>query len=104
MTSLRYHKSPKITRLDKRFKGYNRGFMYRVSFDIQVNYIIYFNALKWCERTYGPEYAWDDAVTWTRKTWNSNWRADTPLKNKYWREIYLRDEQAVTMMLLVVGG
>lgn len=103
MTSIRYHKTPRITKLDKRFKGYNRGFRYRVSFNTQGNYDPYSTALKWCGRTYGPEYSWDSHDTWSRKIWNEHWRVYTP-KNKWWREIYLRDEQAVTMMLLVVGG
>ena len=104
MTSIRYVKTPNVTKLDGRFKFYNRGFKYRVSFNTQGNYDPYSTALKWCQNTYGPEYTWDDAVAWTRKIWNNDWRVMIPPKNKWWREIYLRDEQAVTMLLLVIGG
>lgn len=102
--TIKYHKTPKVTKLDGRFKLYNRGFRYRVCFNTHNNYDPYSTALKWCQNTYGLEYTWADAVAWTSKRWNNDWRAIAPPKNKYWREIYLRDEQAVTMMLLVVGG
>jgi hypothetical protein len=103
MTSLRYVKSPNVTKLDGRYKLYNRGFKYRISFNTQDNYSKYFKSLKWCERIWGPEYTWADPVAWTSKRWNNNWRTMTA-NNKYWREIYLREEQDVTMMLLAVGG
>lgn len=103
MTSLRYVKSPNVTKLDGRYKLYNRGFRYRVSFNTQGNYDFYARVLKWCQNTYGPEYEWTDKVAWTSKRWNDNWRVMNPT-NKWWREIYLREEQDVTMMLLAVGG
>jgi hypothetical protein len=103
MTSLRYYKSPYITKLDGRFKLSKHGFTHRVTFDTQQSWDTFLRALKWCENTYGPEYDWEANGVFSRKTWNHNWRLLLP-KNRWWREIYLREEQDVTMMLLVVGG
>jgi len=88
------YKSPKITKLDGRYKLYNRGFRYKVSFDAMKNYQSFLRALTWCENAWGPE----------RKVWNSNWLVTIADKNKWWREIYLCREEDVTMMLLVAGG
>lgn len=98
------YKSPKITKLDGRYKLYNRGFRYKVSFNTKNNYDPYSRAIKWCENTWGPEYEWTDKVAWTSKRWNDNWRVVITAKNKWWREIYLCREEDVTMMLLVAGG
>jgi len=98
------YKSPKITKLDGRYKLYNRGFRYKISFNTKNNYDPYSQAVKWCENTWGPEYEWTDKVAWTSKRWNDNWRVVITAKNKWWREIYLCREEDVTMMLLVVGG
>lgn len=100
MTSIKYHRTPKITKLDGRFKLYNRGFKYRVSFNTQNEYSAYSNALKWLENTYGPEYTWNVQNTWSKKIWNHYWQVNTPATNKFWRDVYLREEQDVTMMML----
>jgi len=102
------HKTPKITKLDGRYKLYNRGFRYKVSFDAMKNYDSYYEAVRWCENTWVPEYTHfvDDSL-FIRHILNSNWRASirtTDGKNKWRREIYLCREEDVTMMLLVAGG
>ena len=95
------YKTPTITKLDGRFKFYNRGFKYRISFDTRYDgYIPYRAAIQWCENAYGPECeVWNGNAHHYRK-WNTNWRVVIP-KNKYFRQIYLREETDVTMILLV---
>jgi hypothetical protein len=104
MTSIRYVKLPKIKKLDGRFKLYKYGFTHRVTFDTQQSWDKFMLAVKWCERTYGPDYDWEANGVFSRKIWNHNWRLLMPKEKRFWREFYLRSEQDVTMMLLVVGG
>ena len=62
MTSLRPLKEPSIVKLDRRYKGYNRGFRYRVDFNTQgmEKWHDWMQIVKWCENTWGKEYTWSD--------------------------------------------
>lgn len=105
MTSIRHYKNPNIVKLDGRYKHYPK-FKYRIDFDTQgmENWHIWMNLCKRCEETWGKEYEFigGNAVFAYRK-YNENWRTETP-KNKYYRYLYLRSEQDLTLMLLVIGG
>ena len=104
MTSIRYYKEPHIVKLDRRFKGYNRGFRYRIDFDTQPmsRWEHWLKVVKWCESTWGKEYTWTDDSFLARRVWNDNYRTETG-KNKYYRQLYLRSEQDLTMLLLVIS-
>jgi len=99
-------RAPKVTKLDKRFKFYNSGFRFRITFDISKTNKSgnekYIAARKWCEDTYGVEYANSTDNWFSRKNWNQHWRVRTP-KNSNYRLLYVRDEVDVTMLLLVAG-
>jgi len=101
MTSIRYYKDPAIVKLDGRYKGYNRGFRYRIDFDVQGpgKWERWHQAVEWCERTWGGEYIWHHTGT---RSWSTQYRTDIP-KNKYFRQLYLRSEEDLTMLLLVIN-
>jgi len=104
MTSIRHYQDPNIIKLDRRYKGYNRGFRYRVDFDTQGmgKWERWHKVAKWCESTWGKEYEFHASGVFSRRTWNDNWRIETG-KNKYYRQLYLRNEQDLTMLLLVIS-
>ena len=101
MTSLRYYKTPRVVKLDRRFKGYNRGFRYRIDFDTQgEKWHTWMQVLTWCENTWGKEYTWPEGGF--ARIWNNHYRTEFGSKNKYYRHLYLCREEEVTMMLLAV--
>lgn len=103
MTSIRYYRTPAVVKLDRRYKGYNRGFRYRIDFDTQgEKWEVWMRAFKWCENSYGKEYSW--APNGFARIWNDEYRTELGSRNKYYRHLYLRREEDVTMLLLVVGG
>ena len=104
MTSLRHYKDPNVVKLDRRFKGYNRGFRYRIDFNTYGTnkWEQWMRVVKWCEGAWGKEYSWSDDSFLARKVWNDNYRTEFGSKNKYYRHLYLCREEDVTMMLLVI--
>lgn len=104
MTSIRHYKTPHIVKLDRRYKGYNRGFRYRVDFDTRgEKWHTWMLVLNWCEATWGKEYTWSDSSFLSRRIWNGNFRTELGSKNKYYRHLYLCREEDVTMLLLVMN-
>lgn len=112
MTSLRYYTDPRIVKLDKRFKGYNRGFRYRVDFKIGPRHKAsnvsdelwerWRTVVDCLETSYGKEYTWNGEGAFIRRIWNDDYRIEIA-KNKWYRHLYLRDESAITMLLLVIS-
>jgi len=103
MTSIRHYGNPHIVKLDGRYKGYNRGFRYRVEFNTYKNdkWTEWMNVVKWCENTWGKESRWSEDIV-PRRLWNDNYRTEFG-KNKHHRILYLCREQDLTMMLLVIN-
>lgn len=101
MTSLKYYKNLHVVKLDRRYKLYPQ-FKYRVSFDTQQadGWDQWLRVNRWLERTWGAEYIWHRTGS---RSWCLEYRTAIP-KNKYFRQLYLRSEEDLTMMLLVVGG
>lgn len=104
MTSIRHYKDPHIVKLDRRYKGYSRGFRYRVDFDTysMEKWERWAQIIKWCESTWGEEYSWTDDSFLARRVWNDNYRTETG-KNKYYRHLYLCREEDLTMLLMVMS-
>lgn len=104
MTSIRYYKNPNIIKLDGRYKFYPK-FKYRIEFDTKgmEKWHIWLALCKQCEATWGKEYEFVANGFLSRRMYNDNWRTETPSKNKYYRHLYLRTEQDLTLMLLVAG-
>ena len=102
MTIIKHYKNPHIVKLDGRFKGYNRGFRYRIDFNTYGadKWQAWLRAVKWCEAVWGKEYSWSDDVV-PHRLWNDNYRTEFGAKNKYYRHLYLCREEDVTMLLLV---
>lgn len=104
MTSVRYYKTPAVVKLDRRFKGYNRGFRYRIDFDTQgEKWHTWMQVLKWCEATWSKEYIWSNDGPLPQRVWSNDYRTEFGSRNKYYRHLYLCREEDVTMMLLAVG-
>lgn len=106
MTSIRHHKNPHIVKLDRRYRGYNRGFRYRVEFDTYAieKWDAWMRAVKWCENAWGKEQSWSSGSMFAHAVWNNNYRTEFSRKNKHHRILYLCREEDLTMMLMVVGG
>lgn len=102
MTSIRHYGNPHIVKLDRRYKGYNRGFRYRIDFDTYSmdNWTVWMRVVKWCEATWGKEQTWANSGIFAHAVWNENYSTETG-KNKYYRHLYLRREEDLTMMLMV---
>lgn len=99
-----------ITKLDRRYKGYNRGFRYRVEFRIGPRFANgdplwsrYQTIIGLLENTYGKELEWIHNGVTTQRRYNDNYRIETPA-NKWYRQLYLRNEQDITVLLLAVGA
>lgn len=102
MSKITHYKSPNITKLDGRYKGYNRGFRYRIDFDTQgEKWQVWMAVMKWCENTWGKEYTWSHDGFLPCRVWSDDYRTELSKKNKYYRHLYLCREEDVTMMLLV---
>ena len=100
MTSLIYRHNPHIVKMDRRYRLYPQGFRYRVEFETygEGNWQRWANVIAWCERTWGKEHDWH----WPVSKWNENYRTHWP-KNHNYRFLFLRSEEDITMLLLVMG-
>ena len=100
MTSIRHYKTPHVVKLDGRYKFYPK-FKYRIDFNTQSmsDWERWYTVTKWCTATWGDEYIW--SVNHTKPT---EYRTESSKKNRHFRHLYLRGEQDLTMMLLVIGA
>lgn len=100
MTSIRYYKDPAIVKLDGRFKFYPK-FKYRIDFDTQGDkWTRWVAVLNWCTNTWGREWT----IESLRGTiYNDNYCTACSKQNSYYRHLYLRSEQDLTMLLLVIN-
>jgi hypothetical protein len=104
MTSIRHYNNPHIIKLDRRYKGFVSGFKYRVDFNVayngrdNANWERWTRVIAWCENSYGKE------SFWTAMSLRSahGFKTSVP-KNKQFRQLFLRSEEDLTMMLLVMG-
>jgi hypothetical protein len=89
-----------IEKLDGRYKWHRQGFQYRLAFGIRDITMLnqWMSIQTWLEKIYGKEYL----ITDTGHRLNDHYRTDMP--SKRCRQVYLRNEQDITMMLLMVGG
>ena len=99
MTSIRHYKTPRIVKLDGRYKFYPK-FQYRIDFDTQNmgNWERWYKVTQWCTTTWGEEYIW--SIKHPKPT---EYRTEVAKKNRHFRHLYLRSEQDLTMLLLVIN-
>ena len=105
MTSLIYRHNPHVVKLDRRYRLYPQGFRFRVDFDTrgEGNWQRWSDAITWCERTWGREHDWGTSTAGTFfRTWNHNYRTHGTSKYSQ-RQLFLRSEEDLTMLLLVIG-
>ena len=100
MTSIRHYKTPHVVKLDGRYKFYPK-FKYRVDFDTKNmdKWQTWINVVKWCENTWGKEVVWNPP-----RPAPTEYRTEYSKKNKFYRHLYLRREEDLTMMLLVISA
>lgn len=104
MTSIRHYKTPHVVKLDGRYKFYPK-FKYRVEFDTRGidQWRTWMSVCGRCDDTWGKEYEFIGGNVLAYRKYNENWRTEIP-KNKHYRYLYLRSEQDLTLMLLVIGA
>jgi hypothetical protein len=86
-----------IEKLDGRYKWYKQGFSYRIAFGVKdlKNLNHWMAVANWLKQTYGRERQLNDKGYLNL---NDHYRIDMP--SKKCRQVYLRNEQDITMMLL----
>lgn len=102
--AINLYKNPKVTKLDGRYKHYPK-FKYRIDFDTKgmEKWEQWHKTIIWCRETWGEEYEFIAAGLNSYRKFNEHWRTEMP-KNKWYRQLYLTSEQAVTLFLLVAGA
>ena len=104
MSTIIHRRNPHIVKLDRRYKGYNRGFRYRVEFNTKgEEWNRWKTVLDWCESAYGKEWEWSNGNGFGHRVWNNNYRTERPARNLWWRQLYLCREEDITMLLLLIG-
>lgn len=104
MTSIRYYKDPRIIKLDGRYKHHPK-FEYRIDFDTQgEKWARWIAVTDWCKHTWGREWEFVTSGPTPIHKYNDNYRTAISNRNHYFRHLYLRNEQDLTMMLLVIGA
>jgi hypothetical protein len=88
-----------IEKLDGRYKWHRQGFRYRVAFRVNDSNTLnqWISVANWLEQTYGKYLQ----ITDTEYKLNDYYRTDMP--SKRCRQVYLRNERDITMMLLMVS-